>query len=179
MMNKYGHCFHADVSKFLKFGHIPATSHLLFLDLKNKLARKKWKFLESEYTVNHNDVNGRIDAVFEMSRRNRKYYAIVDWKCTGRKICLSKGIQQTFVWSRKDRPVFQLNLYGYLYKRTMNRLGREAGQMVDVELYVGNIVRNKIYFRKCMDLGDAFIERSILNFKLLRGIPLRTHDNIC
>lgn len=178
---EYGRCFHSDISKFLKFGIMPATDRALFLDIKNKLAQKKWTFLESEFTVDHDNVNGRMDALFEKHRRNKKIYAIVDWKCTRRKICLSKGIGQTFSWSQKDRPVFQLNLYRYLYKRSINEEhGSDDGRLVDVELYIGNVVRSKIYFRKCMDLGDAFIERSILNFKLLRGIPrsLGTRDEI-
>lgn len=153
---KNGSDIHKIIEIFLKSSRIcNANDRFLLKNMERALNKRKWIYFESETVYNRLNVRGRIDAIFKCGSS----YILVDWKVTKRNIRIQQ-VNETFdafYGNYEALHVLQMNLYNFIYNQQ------------NAEMYIGNIVGNKIKMIKCQKLSRIFIERIICNYNRMRS----------
>lgn len=152
---KRGSDIHKMVEVFLRSRRMCRRSDCVLLkNIELTLNKYKWKFIEAETMHAHSDVWGRIDAIFQRG----SHIILVDWKVTTQGIKQGQYIDEKFdAFHGRDIALYtlQMNLYDFIYN---------PQQQQPTELYIGNIVGNKVNMIKCQKFTRSFIERIIYNY---------------
>lgn len=153
-----GSDIHKIIELFLRSGRTcNANDCILLKNIEKTIKKLRWKYLESETMYTYLDVHGKIDAVFKRGGQTM----LVDWKVTRRNIhtkCLN--IDEKFDAFYKNYValyILQINLYNFIYNQE------------NTELYIGNIVGDKVNIIKCQKFSRQFMERVIYNYSRLHS----------